>query len=1299
MKSSANAAHSFARALARHQAGDLVQARRGYLEILRSSPRHFDAKHLLGVIAHQQGEHEQAVKLIREALLLSPHVASAHNNLGSALMALGRHEEAKTCFNNALALEPGYIEARYNLGNAQFALRELDAAAETFTAVTQALPEHFEAWNNLGNALLDLKQPEQAMAALNRSLQVNPTYAIALFNRGNAKAALADPHGALLDIDQALALNADDVEFWRAKGDVLRKSLREHQAAVEAYERGLALQPGHLDTLINKGQAHYLLKQLEQAIACYEQAMVGIPQDLHIQGNLILARLHLCRWHDLSGALQTLLDGLPTATQHIGPFGLLSLTDSPQLLLADARRFYATHNPASQRGPRPQARLHAGRIRVAYVSEDFTDHPVGRQIVQLFECHDRKNFEIFAVALGEDNQDVIQTRIRQAADHYLSVQAQSDADIAAMMRELQIDMAIDLGGATGNVRTGVFASGCAPIQVSFLGFAGTSGADFFDYLIADRIVVPQQSRPHYTEQLVYLPDSMMPGDSSRQISNRRFTRAELGLPEQGFVFRCYNSLNKILPETFDLWMQILKRVPASVLWLSTTRPEAIANLRDQAELRGVASQRLVFADVLPLEEHLARNRVADLFLDTFPFGAHSTANEALWSGLPVLTRVGKSFASRVCASQLLASDLPELVVTTAPEYVDTAVRLATQPQLLADIRQRLRSGRDRSRLFNTPRLARHLESAYRTMYMRVSRGLPNVDFDVQVIEAENDLAMAAQPHRELDQLLDRAESELQRGFRKLALASFESALQLAPQDALLRRRVADLCAEFNIYDQAADHYKILVQADSGSSELMVSYLLALFYSNRYAEAHEAIKRRGHDPLMPGQAFYIQMRACLWDDFEQQRQEVIRRVTTGGESANPLSLLSIVDSPSVHRCAAVNFAELAIAGITPHAIAGRSTVGRKLRIGYFSADFEEHAMAYQMAEFYEVADRTRFEQIAFSLGQHSADAWRQRLEASFDSFLDVSTMDDVQIAAFARELDIDIAVDLTGNTARCRPGIFAHRCAPVQVGYLGYPGTSGNRHIDYLVADHTVVPTEAQVHYTEKMLYLPRTFMVNDGTKPAARNVFTRAQMGLPETGFVFRCYNNSYKILPDVFDCWMRLLHQVPGSVLWLLDRSTETSDNLRQYAVKAGINPARLIFGGPLAADLHLARNRLADLFLDTFPYTAHSTGCDALWSGLPVLTRMGESFASRVAGSLLLELGLPELVTYSPEQYEATALHLATHPQELAALRQRLELNRSTSALFDASDFARCMERAYIAAYERHLSGQAPDHLDIVR
>jgi len=266
-----------------------------------------------------------------------------------------------------------------------------------------------------------------------------------------------------------------------------------------------------------------------------------------------------------------------------------------------------------------------------------------------------------------------------------------------------------------------------------------------------------------------------------------------------------------------------------------------------------------------------------------------------------------------------------------------------------------------------------------------------------------------------------------------------------------------------------------------------------------------------------------------------------------------------------------------------------------------------------------------------------------------------------------------------------------------VAYLGYAGTTGAPYIDYLIADRVVIPEHSRQHYSEQIVYLPDSFMVNDNTRVRSERVFTRAELGLPEQGFVFRCYNNSYKILPEVFDCWMRLLQRVPGSVLWLLDENPTATANLKREAQQRGIDPARLVFSGRIEMAEHFARNRVADLFLDTFPYTAHSTACDALWSGLPVLTRMGESFASRVAGSLLSAMGLPELITHSLAEYEARALHLAQHPDELAALRERLLHNRDHGSLFNTQTFARRIEAAYSLMHQRRLQDLPPAHFAV--
>ena len=360
--------------------------------------------------------------------------------------------------------------------------------------------------------------------------------------------------------------------------------------------------------------------------------------------------------------------------------------------------------------------------------------------------------------------------------------------------------------------------------------------------------------------------------------------------------------------------------------------------------------------------------------------------------------------------------------------------------------------------------------------------------------------------------------------------------------------------------------------------------------------------------------------------------------------------------------------------------------QKIRVGYYSADFHNHATGYLMAELIELHDHHRFECIGISFGPKHHDQMQLRLEQSFDQFIDASAMSDIQIAQLSRELKIDIAVDLKGFTQHCRTGIFAYRAAPIQVNYLGYPGTMAAEYMDYLIADKVLIPEQSQGAYSEKIVYLPHSYQVNDRQRVISDKVFTRAELGLPEQGFVFCCFNNNFKILPAMFESWMRILKAVEGSVLWLYQDNEGAVDNLKKEAKARGVDPDRIIFAKRLPLEEHLARHRQADLFIDAFPYNAHTTASDALWAGLPVLTLMGQSFAGRVAASLLTAIGLPELITTTPAAYEALAIELAKSPEKLTALKQKLSNNRLTTPLFNTPQFTQDLERAYVQMYERY-------------
>jgi len=477
--------------------------------------------------------------------------------------------------------------------------------------------------------------------------------------------------------------------------------------------------------------------------------------------------------------------------------------------------------------------------------------------------------------------------------------------------------------------------------------------------------------------------------------------------------------------------------------------------------------------------------------------------------------------------------------------------------------------------------------------------------------------------------------------------------------------------------------------------------IALQDLRRFTEArdgfHRALSLAPDHPWLLGSWLHARMQIGDWRDLAAPLAALTSALEQGRPACTPSTLLALLDSPPLQRRAAEAWVRAHCPGAPcpgapspPPAGAILSPPrGARIRLGYFSCDLQEHATAYLAAELFELHDRTRFEVLAFSFGPQQEDPMRRRLRAAFDRFLDVRSHSDAQAAQLARELGIDIAVDLKGLTQHNRLGIFWHRAAPIQVSYLGFPGTTAAPFMDYLVADRTLIPAHSRAHYAEKIIYLPDSYQANDRQRPIAERTPSRSQLQLPETAVVFCGFNAPYKITPETFAGWMRILQAAPGSVLWLLSDDPAGAALLRREAEARSVHPERLVFAGRVAMPEHLARLRAADLFLDTFPCNAHTSASDALWAGLPLLTRLGQSFAARVGASLLAAIGLPELVTSTAEQYETTAIELARHPERLARLRQRLQLNRASGALFDSRRFTQQLEDAYAQVHERHQRG----------
>jgi len=443
--------------------------------------------------------------------------------------------------------------------------------------------------------------------------------------------------------------------------------------------------------------------------------------------------------------------------------------------------------------------------------------------------------------------------------------------------------------------------------------------------------------------------------------------------------------------------------------------------------------------------------------------------------------------------------------------------------------------------------------------------------------------------------------------------------------------------------------------------------------------------------------HAKMKICSWSGLAESLEDISKKVVANERVVNPFPLLALNDDALLHKkCSEIYIQSRYPFNPVLEPISKRPQ-NQKIRIGYFSADFKNHPVAFLIAELFEIHDRSQFEIYAFSLLK-AADDMGGRLKLAFDHFIEVGNKSDIEIAQLSRGLNIDIAVDLTGITDSSRTGIFSYRAAPIQVNYLGYPGTMGADYIDYIVADKTLIPVESQSCYLEKVVYLSNSYQVNDRKRLISDRQFTKQELGLPENGFVFCCFNNNFKILPATFDGWMRILSTVEGSVLWLLQDNSWVVENLKKEAKKQGIAADRLVFAERLPLPEHLARHRQADLFLDTFPYNAHTTTSDALWAGLPVLTLMGKSFASRVAASLLNAIGLPELITNTQEEYEALAIELAMNPQKLADIKLKLAHNRLTTPLFDTPLFTKNLESAYTKMYECNQNDLGPDHISIV-
>lgn len=643
-----------------------------------SSPLQSDIDSMLK--SFNAGRFQEAGIIANQLTEQFPDHAFGWKALGAVFERTGNLQAAVSVMHKATELDPGDAESHYNLAIAEKKLGNLTAAVTSLQKSIALKPDYLLAYNNLGNAFAGLQQFEAALQCFDAAIRLKPNYHEAYNNRAN-----------------------------------VLQALKRSDEALKSYERALEINPNYAQAHDNHGNLLQELGRLDEALMAYDKA-IAIRPDSESLANRLLIKMRACIWQGFE-AEKARIESDIRAGSCFQPWHVLSMSDDPEINLLNAQQWCKAKFPDRTTPHKTLlAKKPGDKLRIGYYSADFHNHATMHLMAELFESHDKSQFEIYGFSFGPDIRDEMRDRAVHAFNKFLDVSSMSDLDIAQLSRSLGIDIAVDLKGHSQHARTGIFAARCAPIQINYLGFPGSIGAPYIYYIIADEIVIPLEDKVNYIEKVAYVSGCYLVNDSNRKISDKPISRTSVGLPEDAFVFACFNNNYKILPSTFESWVRIIKSVPNSVLWLLEDNPTAARNLRMEAENRHLDPRRLVFAKRIQPNEHLARHRLADLFLDTLPFNAHTTASDALWAGLPVLTLRGNTFAGRVAASLLHTIGLPELITTSVHEYEQLAINLALDLNMLLEMRRRLSENKRTTSVFDGKNFAREIERVYQSIY-------------------------------------------------------------------------------------------------------------------------------------------------------------------------------------------------------------------------------------------------------------------------------------------------------------------------------------------------------------------------------------------------------------------------------------------------------------------------------------------------------------------------------------------------------------------------------------------------------
>ena len=697
----------------------LSEAEKYLLQILKIQPKNADALCFLSVVAAYRTDFKEALKLINKSIDIFSANAVAYNNKGNILKELGRNTEALNSFDKAISLEPNYAEAYSNKGNVLQELGRYDDAVAVYDKAISLEPNYAEAYGNKGNALEKIGLIDQALLSYDAAISIKPNFTDAWTNKGYTLSRLRRYDEATNCFQTALSIEPNKAEIWNLIG-MMYSDCRLHDEAIKKFNQAISIKSNFVPAWANKGSSLFELQSYQESLEAYQHAVDLDPELEFALGNLVHAKLFIGYWSDLETNLEQVIRKVHLSKKVIQPFKLLSAIDSLECMLSVAKTWVNEKYPPKKILTPLERKSQNQKIRVGYFSPDFRSHPVSFLTAEIFELHDRNCFEVYGFSLKKAPEgDPMRVRLEDSFDHFFSLEEMSDLEVVELIRELNIDIAIDMAGHTELGPTGIFSYHPAPIQINYLGYPGTSGAQYMDYIIADKTLIPKESQKYYTEKIIYMPGSYLVDDSSRQPSPAIFSRLELGLPDDKFIFCCFNNSYKFNKDMIITWSKILLEVNESVIWLSENNLFFRESLLCEFAKLGVDQARIIFAPRFDsMNDHLARLTVADLFLDTLPFNAHTTAVDALKAGLPLLTCIGQSFAGRVAASLLNSIGVPELITKSINEYESTAIDLARNPSKLVELKKKLLENKARSTLFDSKTYTKNLELAYKEINVR-----------------------------------------------------------------------------------------------------------------------------------------------------------------------------------------------------------------------------------------------------------------------------------------------------------------------------------------------------------------------------------------------------------------------------------------------------------------------------------------------------------------------------------------------------------------------------------------------------